>query len=159
MDIELIIGLVVIIAWRIIAGMKIPVLSPILRAIWNLSFTVSSFIPFFGWAANFIIADTEAEQLQLRRYPSHQVNSLQKTSHRLQCEVFCQKMPPLLHYTARKGIHQGMHLFFTADIVGLVQHRLFLLFLLHFQLTESRFFMLLLYLLHYLFDFQIIVSK
>lgn len=64
MDIELIIGLVVIVAWRIIAGMKIPVLSPILRAIWNLSFTVSSFIPFFGWAANFIIADTEEEQRQ-----------------------------------------------------------------------------------------------
>ena len=68
MDIELIIGLVVIIAWRIIAGMKIPVLSPILRAIRNLSFTVSSFIPFFGWTANFIIADTETEQLPLRRF-------------------------------------------------------------------------------------------
>ena len=62
MPIELIIGLVVIVAWRIIAGMRIPVLSAVLRAIWNLSFTVSSFIPFFGWAAHFIIADTAKEK-------------------------------------------------------------------------------------------------
>ena len=60
----LIIGLIVIVVWRIIAGMKIPVLSTILRAIWNLSFTVSSFIPFFGWAAHFIIADTKEEKAQ-----------------------------------------------------------------------------------------------
>lgn len=64
MEIELIIALVVIVVWRIIAGMKVPVLSPVLRAIWNISFTFSSFIPFFGWAANFIIADTEEEQRQ-----------------------------------------------------------------------------------------------
>jgi hypothetical protein len=62
MPVELIIGLVAIVAWRIIAGMKIPVISAVLRAIWNLSFTVSSFIPFFGWAAYFIIADTEEEK-------------------------------------------------------------------------------------------------
>ena len=64
MPVELIIAIVVIVAWRIVAGMKVPVLSPILRALWNLSFTVSSFIPFFGWAANFIIADTEEELRQ-----------------------------------------------------------------------------------------------
>lgn len=62
MPVELIIGLVVIVVWRIIAGMRIPVLSALLRGIWNLSFTVSSFIPFFGWAAHFIIADTEKEK-------------------------------------------------------------------------------------------------
>lgn len=62
MPVELIIGLVVIAAWRIIAGMRIPVLSTLLRAVWNLCFTVSSFIPFFGWAAHFIIADTAKEK-------------------------------------------------------------------------------------------------
>ena len=62
MPVELIIGLVAIVAWRILAGMKIPVISTLLRAIWNLCFTVSSFIPFFGWAARFIIADTKEEQ-------------------------------------------------------------------------------------------------
>lgn len=63
MPVELIIGLVVIVAWRIIAGMRIPVLSTLLRAVWNLCFTVSSFIPFFGWAAHFIIADTAKEKM------------------------------------------------------------------------------------------------
>lgn len=62
MPTELIVGLVVILVWRILAGMKIPVLSALLRGIWNLCFTVSSFIPFFGWAAHFIIADTAAEK-------------------------------------------------------------------------------------------------
>lgn len=62
MPVELIIGLVVIAVWRIIAGMRIPVLSALLRGIWNLCFTVSSFIPFFGWAAHFIIADTAKEK-------------------------------------------------------------------------------------------------
>lgn len=62
MPVELIIGLVVIAVWRIIAGMRIPVLSTLLRGIWNLCFKVSSFIPFFGWAAHFIIADTAKEK-------------------------------------------------------------------------------------------------
>ena len=62
MPVELIIGLVAIAVWRILAGMKIPVISTLLRAIWNLCFTVSSFIPFFGWAAHFIIADTKEEK-------------------------------------------------------------------------------------------------
>ena len=62
MPIELVIGLAAILVWRILAGMKIPVISTLLRGIWNLCFTVSSFIPFFGWAAHFIIADTKAEK-------------------------------------------------------------------------------------------------
>ena len=62
MPTELIIGLVAIAVWRILAGMKIPVISALLRGIWNLCFTVSSFIPFFGWAAHFIIADTKEEK-------------------------------------------------------------------------------------------------
>lgn len=62
MPIEVIIAIVAVIAIRIIAGMKIPVLSPILRGIWNVSFKITSFIPFFGWLANFIIADTAKEK-------------------------------------------------------------------------------------------------
>ena len=62
MPTELIIGLVAIAVWRILAGMKIPVISTLLQAVWNLSFTVSAFIPFFGWAAHFIIADTKEEK-------------------------------------------------------------------------------------------------
>lgn len=62
MPVELILGLVVVIAIRIIAGMKIPVLSPLLRGIWNLCFKITSFIPFFGWVSHFIIADTAKEK-------------------------------------------------------------------------------------------------
>ena len=62
MPVELILGLVVVIAIRIIAGMKIPAISPLLRGIWNLCFKITSFIPFFGWAAHFIIADTAKEK-------------------------------------------------------------------------------------------------
>ncbi len=62
MPIEVIIALVAVIAMRIIAGMKIPVLSPLLRAVWNISFKITSFIPFFGWLAHFIIADTAKEK-------------------------------------------------------------------------------------------------
>ena len=62
MPVEVIIALVAVIAWRIIAGLKIPVLSSLLRGIWNISFTLTSFIPFFGWAAHFIIADTAKEK-------------------------------------------------------------------------------------------------
>lgn len=62
MPVELIIGLVVILVWRIIAGLRIPVLSSLLRGIWNLCFKFTSFIPFFGWAAHFIIADTTKEK-------------------------------------------------------------------------------------------------
>lgn len=62
MPVELIVALVALVAIRIIAGMKIPVLSPLLRGIWNLCFTISSFIPFFGWASHFIIADTAKEK-------------------------------------------------------------------------------------------------
>ena len=62
MPIEVIIAIAAVIAIRIIAGMKIPVLSPILRGIWNISFKITSFIPFFGWLANFIIADTAKEK-------------------------------------------------------------------------------------------------
>lgn len=62
MPMEVIIAIVAVIAIRIIAGMKIPVLSPILRGIWNISFKFTSFIPFFGWVAHFIIADTAKEK-------------------------------------------------------------------------------------------------
>ena len=62
MPVELIVALVALVAIRIIAGMKIPGLSPLLRGIWNLSFKFSSLIPFFGWAAHFIIADTAKEK-------------------------------------------------------------------------------------------------
>ena len=62
MPIEVIIAIVAVIAWRIIAGLKISVLSPLLRGIWNLCFKFTSFIPFFGWAAHFIIADTAKEK-------------------------------------------------------------------------------------------------
>lgn len=62
MPVEVIIALVAVVAMRIIAGMKIPVLSPLLRGIWNICFKLTSFIPFFGWAAHFIIADTAKEK-------------------------------------------------------------------------------------------------
>ena len=62
MPIEVIIAIAAVIAIRIIAGMKIPVLSPILRGIWNISFKITSFIPFFGWLSHFIIADTAKEK-------------------------------------------------------------------------------------------------
>ena len=62
MPVELIVALVAVVAIRIIAGMKIPTISPLLRGIWNLSCTITSLIPFFGWAAHFIIADTAKEK-------------------------------------------------------------------------------------------------
>ena len=62
MPVELILGLVAVIAIRIIAGMKIPAISPLLRGMWNLSCAITSLIPFFGWASRFIIADTAKEK-------------------------------------------------------------------------------------------------
>ena len=62
MPVELIVALVAVVAIRIIAGMKIPVLSPLLRGIWNLCFKITSFSPFFGWVSHFIIADTAKEK-------------------------------------------------------------------------------------------------
>lgn len=68
MPIEVIIAIVAVVTIRIIAGMKIPVLSPILRGIWNISFKITSFIPFFGWLAHFIIADTEKEKKEKKDF-------------------------------------------------------------------------------------------
>lgn len=64
MPVEVIIAIVAVVAWRIIAGLRIPVLSALLRGIWNLCFKITSFIPFFGWCAHFIIADTAEEKQQ-----------------------------------------------------------------------------------------------
>lgn len=68
MPIEVIIAIAAVIAIRIIAGMKIPVLSPILRGIWNISFKITSFIPFFGWLSHFIIADTAKEKKEKKDF-------------------------------------------------------------------------------------------
>lgn len=68
MPIEVIIAIVAVVCVRIIAGMKIPVLSPLLRGIWNISFKITSFIPFFGWLAHFIIADTAKEKKEKEEF-------------------------------------------------------------------------------------------
>lgn len=51
-----------LIAFRLVAGAHIPLLSPIARFIWNLSCTIASFIPFVGWiGAKLMIVSDEAE--------------------------------------------------------------------------------------------------
>lgn len=66
MDNEVILALVTtilgVIMFRIVAGGKIPLLSPIARFIWNLSCTICSFIPFIGWiGAKLMIVKTKTE--------------------------------------------------------------------------------------------------
>lgn len=51
----IIIAVIVFVAVRIIAGLDIPLLSPILRGWWNISFKLAAFIPFCGWMTWFII--------------------------------------------------------------------------------------------------------
>lgn len=54
--IKVIIPIAIWIAWAILARLDIPVLSAILRTIWNFSFMLAAYIPFCGWMAHFIIA-------------------------------------------------------------------------------------------------------
>ncbi len=58
-----IIAIILFVSIRIVAGLNIPILSTIIRAWWNISFKIASFIPFCGWMAHFIITkgDPQAE--------------------------------------------------------------------------------------------------
>ena len=57
-----IIAIVIVVAIGILARLRIPFLSAILRAWWNISFTIAAFIPFCGWMSRFIIATDEEEK-------------------------------------------------------------------------------------------------
>ena len=59
-----IIAILIFVAIGILARLRIPVLSAILRAWWNISFTIAAFIPFCGWMSNFIIATDDDEKKQ-----------------------------------------------------------------------------------------------
>lgn len=64
-----IIAIVILVAFRIIAGLNIPILSVILRTWWNLSFTIAAYIPFCGWMSHLIITkgdpDMEKEKQKI----------------------------------------------------------------------------------------------
>lgn len=52
------------IAWRVVAGKKIPLLSPIARFMWNMGCLIASYIPFVGWiGAKLMIVDSESEAM------------------------------------------------------------------------------------------------
>ncbi len=53
--------LITIVAIRLLAGMN-NFIGRIFRFFWNLGFTIAAFIPFMGWMAKLIIADTANEK-------------------------------------------------------------------------------------------------
>lgn len=53
-------ALAIVIVLRLLAGTD-NILGHICRAYWNISFKIVAYIPFMGWMARFIIADTEEE--------------------------------------------------------------------------------------------------
>lgn len=51
-----------LIAFRFVAGGKIPFLSTIAKFIWNISCLIASYIPFVGWiGAKLMITDTDSD--------------------------------------------------------------------------------------------------
>lgn len=44
------------------------VIGRMIRWVWNISFKIASIIPFCGWMAHFIIADTQQEKANKREY-------------------------------------------------------------------------------------------
>lgn len=63
-----IIAVVIFVAIRVLAGLNIPVLSTIMRAWWNISFSLAAYIPFCGWMTHLIITkgDKAAEANKAR---------------------------------------------------------------------------------------------
>ncbi|MBQ7097359.1 MAG: hypothetical protein IJN96_04705 [Clostridia bacterium] len=55
MDSGVVIAVIIWVAVAIIARLNIPIISPILRWWWNISFTIAAYIPFCGWMSIFII--------------------------------------------------------------------------------------------------------
>lgn len=62
-----IIAILIVILIRILAKQKNP-LGRFCRGFWNISFKLCSMIPFFGWMAHFIIADTAQEKASKKGY-------------------------------------------------------------------------------------------
>ena len=62
MDSGAIIAIVIWVAIAIVARLNIPVISPIVRWVWNIFFTFAAFIPFCGWMTIFIVAKDEDEK-------------------------------------------------------------------------------------------------
>ena len=58
-----IIAIIILVVFRVVAGLNIPIISTILRCWWNLSFKLAAFIPFCGWMSHLIITkgDKNAE--------------------------------------------------------------------------------------------------
>lgn len=55
MDSGVVIAVIIWVAIAIVARLNIPIISPILRWWWNISFTIAAYIPFCGWMSIFII--------------------------------------------------------------------------------------------------------
>lgn len=55
MDSGVVIAIIIWVAIAIVARLNIPIISPILRWWWNISFTIAAYIPFCGWMSIFII--------------------------------------------------------------------------------------------------------